>query len=89
MQIEDEIRADILNRLRRARGQVDGVIAMIEDGRNCVDIVTQLSAAAKALDRAGFKIIANGIRQCVTDESGAERPEVTSAQLEKLFMSLA
>jgi len=89
MQIEDEIRSDILNRLRRARGQVDGVIAMIEDGRNCVDIVTQLSAAAKALDRTGFKIIANGIRQCVAEESGAEQQDVTSAQLEKLFMSLA
>ena len=82
MQIEDEIRSDILNRLRRARGQVDGVIAMIEDGRNCVDIVTQLSAAAKALDRTGFKIIANGIRQCVAEESGAEQQDVTSAQLE-------
>lgn len=89
MQIEDEIRTDILNRLRRARGQVDGVIAMIEDGRDCVDIVTQLSAAAKALDRTGFKIIANGIRQCVTEEPGAGQPNVTSAQLEKLFMSLA
>jgi DNA-binding FrmR family transcriptional regulator len=57
MQIDEEVRADVLNRLRRARGQIDGVIAMIEDERSCIDIVTQLSAAAKAVDRAGFKII--------------------------------
>lgn len=86
MQIDDEVRSDVLTRLRRARGQLDGVIAMIEDERSCIEIVTQLSAAAKAVDRAGFKLIANGIRQCVND---GESEEVTSAQLEKLFMSLA
>lgn len=86
MQIDEEVRADVLTRLRRARGQIDGVIAMIEDERSCIEIVTQLSAAAKAVDRAGFKIIANGIRQCVND---GDSEEATSAQLEKLFMSLA
>ena len=86
MQIDDEVRSDVLTRLRRARGQLDGVIAMIEDERSCIEIVTQLSAAAKAVDRAGFKLIANGIRQCVND---GESEEITSAQLEKLFMSLA
>ncbi len=86
MHIDESVQADVLTRLRRARGQIDGVIAMIEDERSCIEIVTQLSAAAKAVDRVGFKIIASGIRQCVIDN---EDDEVTSAQLEKLFMSLA
>lgn len=39
---------------------------MIEQGRSCKDVVTQLAAVSKALDRAGFKIIASGLRDCIT-----------------------
>jgi DNA-binding FrmR family transcriptional regulator len=85
MQIDAEVVGDITNRLRRARGQIDGVLAMIEDGRSCKDVVTQLAAASKALDRAGFKIIASGIRQCMNDDNAPMTPE----ELEKLFLSLA
>ncbi len=77
----------VLARLRRAQGQLGGVISMIEQGRSCKDVVTQLSAVSKALDRAGFKIIASGLRDCIT------RPDDQSAvsidDLEKLFLSLA
>ncbi|CAB5078099.1 unannotated protein [freshwater metagenome] len=85
MQIDAEVVGDITNRLRRARGQIDGVLAMIEEGRSCKDVVTQLAAASKALDRAGFKIIASGIRQCMNDDNAPMTPE----ELEKLFLSLA
>ena len=77
---------DILLRLKRARGQLDGVIAMIEDERSCTDVVTQLAAVSKALDRAGFKIVASGLQQCW--ERGDDAP-MTQQQLEKLFLSLA
>lgn len=56
-----------LNRLRRAQGQIAGVIKMIEDGRDCEDVVTQLAAASRALDKAGFAIIATGLQHCLTD----------------------
>ncbi|GAA3943112.1 metal-sensitive transcriptional regulator [Streptomyces gulbargensis] len=83
----------VLNRLRRAQGQVSGVIRMIEEGRDCEEVVTQLAAASRALDRAGFAIIATGLQQCLTDagENGAspEDREVMRARLEKLFLSLA
>ncbi|MFE7972582.1 metal-sensitive transcriptional regulator [Streptomyces shenzhenensis] len=83
----------VLNRLRRTQGQIAGVIRMIEEGRDCEDVVTQLAAASRALDRAGFAIIATGLQQCVTDpESGrrnGETPEQLRARLEKLFLSLA
>lgn len=87
-----ELRA-VLNRLRRAQGQISGVIRMIEEGRDCEDVVTQLAAASRALDRAGFAIIATGLQQCLTDAEGgaksAEDREEMRARLEKLFLSLA
>ncbi|MET8975174.1 metal-sensitive transcriptional regulator [Streptomyces sp. NPDC004539] len=83
----------VLNRLRRAQGQITGVIKMIEEGRDCEEVVTQLAAASRALDRAGFAIIATGLQQCVADiESGrrsGEDADAMKARLEKLFLSLA
>ncbi|MEV0966085.1 MULTISPECIES: metal-sensitive transcriptional regulator [unclassified Streptomyces] len=83
----------VLNRLRRAQGQISGVIRMIEEGRDCEEVVTQLAAASRALDRAGFAIIATGLQQCLTgieDGQGSveDRDEMRS-RLEKLFLSLA
>jgi len=59
---------------------------MIEDGRSCQDVVTQLAAASKALDRAGFKVVASGLKQCLQEGNDAPMTEV---ELEKLFLSLA
>jgi DNA-binding FrmR family transcriptional regulator len=78
----------VLNRLRRAHGQLAGVIAMIESGRDCKDVVTQLAAVSRALDRAGFKIVASGLRECLTGEAADSKP-VSEAELEKLFLALA
>ncbi|MFH9589643.1 metal-sensitive transcriptional regulator [Streptomyces luteogriseus] len=86
----EELRT-VVNRLRRAQGQIAGVIKMIEEGRGCEDVVTQLSAASRALDRAGFAIIATGLQQCLADGdmAASEDREVMRARLEKLFLSLA
>jgi DNA-binding FrmR family transcriptional regulator len=62
---------------------------MIEDGRSCSDIVTQLAAASRAIDRAGFKIVASGMRQCQDAELRGEEPPMTQEQIEKLFLALA
>ncbi|MGK4906528.1 metal-sensitive transcriptional regulator [Streptomyces albus] len=80
-----------VNRLRRAQGQIAGVIKMIEEGRDCEDVVTQLAAASRALDRAGFAIIATGLQHCLTDTdmAASEDWEQMRARLEKLFLSLA
>lgn len=83
--------AATLNRLRRVHGQLGGVIGMIEDGRGCKDVVTQLAAVSKALNRAGFTIIATGLRECI-DPAGSAGPggqKLTVDELEKLFLSLA
>jgi DNA-binding FrmR family transcriptional regulator len=88
--VDSEELADVIKRLRRAQGQVGGVIKMIEDGRDCSDVVTQLAAAARALDRAGFRIIASGLCQCLLDErEGRGQATQERAALERLFLSLA
>lgn len=85
---QDSIAA-VLNRLRRAQGQLAGVIAMIEQGRDCKEVVTQLAAVSRALDRAGFKIVATGLRECITGEPTDGATPMTEAELEKLFLALA
>ncbi|GGV54529.1 hypothetical protein GCM10010293_68450 [Streptomyces griseoflavus] len=81
----------VVNRLRRAQGQIAGVIKMIEEGRDCEDVVTQLAAASRALDKAGFAIIATGLQHCLTDADMAASGdrEQMRTRLEKLFLSLA
>ena len=88
--VDREELADVIRRLRRAQGQIGGVIRMIEDGQDCSDVLTQLAAAGRAVDRAGFKIIASGLCQCLLEEqAGREQAAAERARLEKLFLSLA
>lgn len=84
-------RRRILNRLRRAQGQLAAVIAAVEDDRSCREVVTQLSAVTSALDRAGFAIVSTAMRDCVADPdaTAADGERLTVAELEKLFLSLA
>jgi DNA-binding FrmR family transcriptional regulator len=86
---DEEAIAAVLNRLRRAQGQLSGVISMIEQGRDCKDVVTQLAAVSRALDRAGFKIVATGLRECVTGSTAHGGAPMSEAELEKLFLALA
>ncbi|MFI8825612.1 metal-sensitive transcriptional regulator [Streptomyces sp. NPDC053431] len=88
MQVEEQAVRPVLNRLRRAQGQLAAVIAMIEAGRDCKDVVTQLAAVSRALDRAGFKIVASGMRQCL-GETAAGDPPMSEEELERLFLTLA
>ena len=86
MNIDSEVQKDCLNRLKRARGQIDGIILMVEDGRDCRDVVTQIAAASKALERVGFKIIATELQSQIQED-----PTSTDhrSEMEKLFLSLA
>lgn len=87
MDLDREEMAPIINRLKRAQGQLAGVVRMLEEGRDCESVVTQLSAAARALDRAGFAIISSGLKQCLVASDGGDSLDVR--RLEKLFLSLA
>jgi DNA-binding FrmR family transcriptional regulator len=75
----------VINRLKRAQGQLAAVTRMLEEGRDCKDVVTQLAAVSKALDRAGFAVIATGLEQCIVQQDAT----MDKKDLEKLFLSLA
>ncbi len=86
MRVSEDATGDVIKRLRRAEGQIRGVIGMLEDGRDCAEVVMQLAAVSKALDRAGFKIIVSGLQQCMT---ATDDQSVNLERMEKLFLSLA
>ena len=85
MQLNPDATKTAISRLRRAEGQIGGVIRMLEEGRECQDVVTQLAAVSRALDKAGFSVVASGLKQCLTQDD----PELDVAEMEKLFLSLA
>jgi len=87
MELDRNEMGKVVNRLKRAQGQLAGVLRMLEEGRDCEDVVTQLAAVSRALDRAGFAIIATGLKQCLVESGGRETLDVQ--KLEKLFLSLA
>jgi DNA-binding FrmR family transcriptional regulator len=86
LQDADQLLA-ITNRVKRAHGQMAAIVRMLEEGRSCEDIVTQMSAVAKAINTAAFTLISSSLRECITD------PDVDSdavtLKLQKLFLSLA
>jgi DNA-binding FrmR family transcriptional regulator len=86
MQLESEAMKPVINRIKRAQGQLAGVVRMLEEGRECEDVVMQLAAATKALDKAGFAIVATGLQQCIAD-GGTD--SLDAKKMEKLFLSLA
>ena len=87
--VDSEELADVIRRLRRAQGQIGGVIRMIEEGRDCADVLTQLAAASRALDRAGFKLVASGLRECALRPGSSTAGIPSEEELERLFLSLA
>ncbi|HET9517995.1 MAG TPA: metal-sensitive transcriptional regulator [Actinoplanes sp.] len=88
MRVDETATGEVIKRLRRAEGQIRGVIGMLEEGRDCADVVMQLAAVSRALDRAGFKIIASGLQQCMTAGDGEDQG-ANLERMEKMFLSLA
>jgi DNA-binding FrmR family transcriptional regulator len=89
MELPEDTVADVIRRLRRVEGQVRGVQQMLAEGRDCRDVVTQMSAANKALEQAGFVLVAAGLTWCLEDpaRSAAEGYEI--ADVQKMFTKLA
>jgi len=87
----DAQREALIRRLRRVEGQVGGLVRMLESERECADVVTQLAAASRALDRVGFLLVAGELRACMTAEGSAvdDAQAVKASALEKLFLTLA
>ena len=71
-----ELRADLLLRLRKAAGQVNGVARMVESDRYCMDVLQQLDAAQKALEQVGKKVMRNYLERCAADAMSSGDPLV-------------
>jgi DNA-binding FrmR family transcriptional regulator len=89
MDLPEETTTDLLRRLARIEGQVRGLQVMLRDGRECREIVIQLSAAGKALDQVGFKLLAAGMAACLADPTGAAARGLDPDEVERLFLKLA
>ena len=88
MQFPEEVVKDLRKRLRRAEGQVRAVESMLADGRDCREIVTQLSAATKALEQVGFRLIASGLTYCIEHPEDAEASGYPLDEVQRLFTKL-
>lgn len=89
MDFPEHVVDDLQKRLSRAEGQVRAVRRMLEDGRDCREVVTQLSAANSALEQAGFRLIAAGLEYCVSDPEGAAAEGLDIDEVQKMFTRIA
>lgn len=89
MEIPEQTIADLTRRLRRIEGQIRGVQQMLADHRDCRDVVTQMSAASKALDQAGFMLVAAGLAWCVANPEESEAEGYSIDDVQRMFMKLA
>jgi DNA-binding FrmR family transcriptional regulator len=83
---EEQIQA-ISTRMKRANGQMTAVIRMLEEGRACDEVVTQMAAVSKAINTAAFTLISASLKECLID--GKRNSKDVTDQLQKLFLSLA
>ncbi len=77
----------ISKRLKRAHGQIGAIVRMLEEGRSCEDVVTQMAAVGKAINTAAFTLISASLRECLADPT--VDGEAVTQRLQKLFLSLA
>lgn len=84
---DEETVIAIMVRIKRAQGQLGGIVRMLEEGRNCEEIVTQMSAVSKAVNAAAFTLISASLQECITE--GRSDQKAVSEKLQKLFLSLA
>jgi len=86
--LNDEQQLDlIVKRVKRAQGQLGAVARMLEEGRSCDEIVTQMSAVSKAVNTAAFTLISTSLKECLVEDKSNSK--AVTAQLQKLFLSLA
>ena len=88
MEIPNDVIEDIRRRLHRVSGQLAGIERMLDDGRECKDVVTQISAATRALEQAGFKLVAAGLTYCIAHPDEAEAAGYPLDVVEKMFLKL-
>jgi DNA-binding FrmR family transcriptional regulator len=81
-------RNSALKALKISRGQIDGIIKMIEEGRYCIDIANQLLATQSLLKKAELSILQGHMRTCVKDACLMDHPDEKIEELNKILEKL-
>ncbi|SDX47417.1 metal-sensitive transcriptional regulator [Salimicrobium album] len=86
---KSEYNQDVKNRLKRVEGQIRGILKMMDEGKECKDVVTQLSAARSAMDRSLAYIVAKNLETCIRDaeNEGESADEVIGEAIQMLVKS--
>jgi DNA-binding FrmR family transcriptional regulator len=88
MELPDDTIADLTRRLRRVEGQTRGIQQMLTDGRDCRDVVNQIAAATRALEQAGFLLVAAGLTWCLANPEESETQGLGVDEVQKMFLKL-
>jgi DNA-binding FrmR family transcriptional regulator len=89
MDLPEETIAELTRRLRRVEGQARGIQQMLADGRDCREVVTQISAATRALEQTGFLLVAAGLRWCLDNPEQSEAEGLGIDEVQKMFLKLS
>lgn len=76
-----EVNKSMINRIKRAEGQLRGIQRMMDEGSDCMDIITQLSAVRSSIDRAMGFIVAENLKECIANPS--DDPDVQEKKMEQ------
>ena len=89
MELPEETIDELSRRLRKIGGQVRGIEQMLRDQRDCRDVVTQLSAANKAIEQVGFMLVSAGLQWCLSEPEAAAAQGYEVADVQRMFLKLA
>jgi DNA-binding FrmR family transcriptional regulator len=81
-------KSEIVKRLKRAEGQVRGIQRMVEDDTYCIDVLTQVSAATKALETVALQLLDDHLAHCVA-EAAREGGDVADAKIREASAAIA
>lgn len=84
----DEISADVLKRLSRIEGQIRGIKKMVEEGRYCMDILTQTRAVISAVKSAEEKILYRHLNTCVRESLASDDETAKSEKIDEIMTML-
>jgi DNA-binding FrmR family transcriptional regulator len=89
MELPEETVDDLTRRLRKVEGQIRGIEQMLRDQRDCRDVVTQLSAANKALEQVGFLLVSAGLQWCLSEPEASAAEGYELADVQRMFLKLS
>ena len=88
MHLEPEVYGDLLRRMRRIEGQARGIQRMLEEGRNCEEVVQQLTAMRAALGKVAMTVIAENLEECLLAQGGDEARDRAVRRAKEVFLRL-